>query len=167
MYQLYREVSLTMSVFSFSKTVLHNLFSKPATRMYPQVPRVYPERTRGQISININDCIFCGICSKKCPTGAIAVTRETKTWAIKRFGCIQCGECVGVCPKKCLTMLQAYSTPNATKTVEEYAQIITTAPGEPPRPIPQSAKPAAPASVNTAPAAEPAKAAPAADTSKE
>ena len=129
-----------MSAFSFSKTVLHNLFSKPATRMYPQVARVYPERTRGQIGINIDDCIFCGICSKKCPTGAIAVSRETKSWTIKRFGCIQCGECVGVCPKKCLTMLQAYSTPNATKTVDEYAQIITTAPGEPPRPAASAKK---------------------------
>ena len=145
-----------MSAFSFSKTVLHNLFSKPATRMYPQVPREYPERTRGQIGINIDDCIFCGICSKKCPTGAIAVSRETKSWTIKRFGCIQCGECVGVCPKKCLTMLQAYSTPNATKTVDQYAQIITTAPGEPPR---------ASASAPKAPEAQ--KSADTADTQKE
>ena len=133
-----------MSVLSFSKTVLHNLFTKPVTRLYPQVPREYPERTRGQIGINIDDCIFCGICSKKCPTGAIAVSRETKSWSIKRFGCIQCGECVSVCPKKCLTMLQAYSEPNATKTVDLYAQVITTAPGEPPRPVASALKAAVP-----------------------
>jgi len=122
-----------MSVINFSKTVLHNLFSKPATRMYPQIPREYPERTRGQIGIKIEDCIFCGICQKKCPTGAIGVVRETKNWSINRFGCIQCGECVGVCPKKCLTMLQTYAEPNAVKTRESFAQILKPAPGEPPR----------------------------------
>lgn len=125
-----------MSVINFAGTVLKNLFSKPATRMYPQVPRVYPERTRGHIGIHIDDCIFCGICSRKCPTGAIGVARDTKTWSIKRFGCIQCGECVGVCPKKCLSMLQAYTDPNAVKTVDEYSQTMTSAPGEPPRTAP-------------------------------
>ena len=105
-----------MSVINFSKTILHNLFSKPATRMYPHIPREYPERTRGQIGITIEDCIFCGICQKKCHTGAIEVVRETKNLSINRFGCIQCGECVGVCPKKCLTMLQTYAEPNALKT---------------------------------------------------
>jgi len=161
MHQLHGKVNLTMSILSFSKTVFHNLFSKPATRNYPQVPRIYPERTRGQIGIKIDDCIFCGICSRKCPTGAIAVVRETKNWSIKRFGCIQCGECVGVCPKKCLTMLQTYTAPNATKTVEEFIQILKPAPGEPPRQT-AAAKPAA------APEQTPAqKAAAAADTSKE
>jgi len=132
-----------MSVISFSKTVLHNLFSKPATRMYPQVPRVYPERTRGQIGIGIDDCIFCGICSKKCPTGAIAVTRETKSWSIKRFGCIQCGACVEVCPKKCLTMLQTYTAPEALKTVETFSQTIVLSPVE-------SAKPTTPVKADAA-----------------
>ena len=140
-----------MSIISFSRTVLHNLFSKPATRNYPQVPREYPVRTRGQIGIDIDACIFCGICMKKCPTGAIAVVRETKNWSINRFGCIQCGECVGVCPKKCLTMLQTYAEPNATKTRDEFAQVMKAAQGEPLR----AAAPAAPAS------------APAADTKKE
>jgi ech hydrogenase subunit F len=136
-----------MSVISFSKTVLHNLFSKPATRMYPQVPRIYPERTRGQIGIGIDDCIFCGICSKKCPTGAIAVTRETKTWSIKRFGCIQCGSCVEVCPKKCLSMLQNYPTPDALKTVETFSQTIVLSPVE-------SAKPTAPVKADAAASVE-------------
>lgn len=139
-----------MSIISFSRTVLHNLFSKPATRNYPQVPREYPLRTRGQIGIDIDACIFCGICMKKCPTGAIAVVRETKNWSINRFGCIQCGECVGVCPKKCLTMLQTYAAPNATKTRENFAQIMTAAPGEPPRPT-------APETPETGPAADTAK----------
>ncbi|MEI8201176.1 MAG: 4Fe-4S dicluster domain-containing protein [Eubacteriales bacterium] len=145
-----------MSIISFSRTVLQNLFSKPVTRNYPQVPREYPVRTRGQIGIDIDACIFCGICMKKCPTGAIAVVRETKNWSINRFGCIQCGECVGVCPKKCLTMLQAYAESNATKTRDSFTQAAKAAPAEPP-------KTAAPAAA----APETQKAAPAADTTKE
>jgi formate hydrogenlyase subunit 6/NADH:ubiquinone oxidoreductase subunit I len=84
---------------------------------------------------------------KKCPTGAIAVVRETKNWSINRFGCIQCGECVGVCPKKCLTMLQTYAESNATKTRENFTPIMTAAPEE-------SLRAAAPAAPVSAPAAD-------------
>ena len=111
-----------MSVISFSRTVLHNLFHKPATRLYPFVTRVYPARTRGHIGIEIDKCILCGICSKKCPTGAITVNRETKEWSIKRMGCIQCGACTEVCPKKCLSMEQTYTTPGSVKTVDSFVQ---------------------------------------------
>lgn len=113
-----------MKIMNFTKTVLHNLFSKPATRAYPYVPRDYPERTRGQISIDIDLCIFCGICSKKCPTNAITVDRAQKNWTIERFGCIQCGSCVENCPKKCLHMLTAYTQPAAEKYEDCYAQPI-------------------------------------------
>ena len=112
-----------MSMINFTKTALKNFFSKPATRPYPAVPRLYPERTRGSIGIDIDTCIFCGICSKKCPTGTISVSRDTKTWQIRPFGCTQCGECVSVCPKKCLTMLQNYTIPNEKKTEVSYTQV--------------------------------------------
>lgn len=124
-----------MNIMNFTKTVLGNLVSKPATRNYPFEPRNYPPRTRGKIGIEINTCIFCGICSKKCPTNAIAVDRNARTWSIERFGCIQCGYCVESCPKKCLTMLQAYTEPGAEKTVE-----VIQGPPAPPKPIP-AAKP--------------------------
>jgi len=114
-----------MSAMSLAQTVLRNLFSKPATRPYPQVARVYPARTRGQIGIDIDACIFCGICSKKCPTGAITVNRAEKSWDIQPFGCIQCGCCVEFCPKKCLAMMQDYTQPSAVKTVSHHAQMPT------------------------------------------
>lgn len=117
-----------MSAINFTKTVLRNLFSKPATRLYPYVKREYPARTRGQIGIDIDACIFCGICSKKCPTGAIAVDRAAKSWSIRRFGCIQCGECTSVCPKKCLTMLNDYTVPGPEKTEDRFVQIPKEAP---------------------------------------
>lgn len=111
-----------MNMMNFTKTVLGNLFSKPVTRGYPFEPRQYQERTRGQIGIDIEDCIFCGMCQRKCPTSAIAVDKARKSWTIERFGCIQCGNCVIKCPKKCLHMLNDYTTPAAKKYEDSYAQ---------------------------------------------
>ena len=79
-----------MSIMDFSITALKNLFSKPATSQYPAVPKEYPEKSRGHVEIDIDSCIMCGICSRKCMSGAIKVDRATKTWSIERMGCVQC-----------------------------------------------------------------------------
>lgn len=102
-----------MAAMKFAEYILKRLFKKPATLMYPVVKREYCERTRGHIDIDINACIFCGICSRKCPTNAIEVTRNDKTWAIERLRCIQCGSCVENCPKKCLSMGTSYTPPSS------------------------------------------------------
>lgn len=138
-----------MSVISLSRTILRNLFSKPATRLYPFEAREYPARTRGHIGIDIEACIHCGICSKKCPTGAITVNRDAKTWSIRRMGCIQCGACTEFCPKKCLSMQTPYTEPNAVKTEDTFVQ----AP-KPAAPAPASA-PAQAAAPASAPASSP------------
>ena len=139
-----------MSLLTFTKTELRNLFSKPATRLYPQQPREYPERTRGHIENDIDACIFCGLCSRRCPTGAITVDRAARTWSIRRFSCIQCGYCVEGCPKKCLSMNQSYTQPGAEKT-EDVQQ------GPAPAPRPAAPKPADAAKPAVKPAAEAAK----------
>ena len=51
-----------MALMKFKSVVLKNLFSKPVTKNYPAEPAVYPERSRGHVEINIDDCILCGIC---------------------------------------------------------------------------------------------------------
>ncbi len=107
-----------MSLFTFVKTEFRNLFSKPATRPYPQQPKQFMERTRGHIENDIDLCILCGLCARKCPTGAITVNRAEKTWTIRRFSCVQCGSCVEGCPKKCLSMHQSYTQPGPEKTSE-------------------------------------------------
>lgn len=88
--------------------------------MYPVVPRVWEERTRGHIGIVEEDCILCGICMRKCPTNCITVDRNKRKWIIERMQCIQCGCCVEVCPKQCLTMEQAYTTPETFKVVDTH-----------------------------------------------
>lgn len=107
---------------SFTKTVMRNLFSKPATTSYPAVPREYPDRTRGHVEINIEDCILCGLCMRSCPPGAIKVDRAGKQWTIARFDCIQCGYCVEKCPKKCLSIVPGYTTPDTAKSVEKVTK---------------------------------------------
>jgi len=110
--------------------VLRSLFKKPATLMYPVVPRAWKERTRGRIEIDIDNCIFCGICSRKCPTDAITVDRNTKSWAIARMGCIQCCCCVEVCPKDCLMNMADYTSPDMGKIVDAFMKPEEEAPAE-------------------------------------
>lgn len=111
-------------IMDFTKIALKNLFSKPATSQYPFQPKVFPEKSRGHVEINIDDCILCGICSRKCMSGAIAVDRNNKTWTIERMGCVQCQACVNACPKKCLTMAVGYTAPSTEKTVDTYAKPV-------------------------------------------
>jgi len=102
--------------------ILRSLFKKPATLMYPIRPREWTENTRGRIEIDIDDCIFCGICARKCPTDALAVDKDAKSWTIARMGCIQCSCCVDVCPKKCLVNEAGYTSPDLKKVVDTFVK---------------------------------------------
>lgn len=113
-----------MKLMDFTGFALKNLFSKPATKNYPAEPAVYPERSRGHIEIDIDDCVMCGMCQRKCPSGAITVDRATRTWSIERMGCVQCENCVSGCPKKCLHIKPGYTEPSSTLTVDSYSQPI-------------------------------------------
>lgn len=64
--------------------------------------------TSGKIVNNIDTCILCGLCSKKCPAQAITVDRkDAKTWSINRDECIQCGACIDACLKfHCLSFAE-------------------------------------------------------------
>ena len=109
-----------MAVMKFGGRLIRNLFSKPETRLYPSVPREYPERSRGHIEFDPSNCITCNICGKKCPTDAIKVDKGSRTLIIDRMNCIQCGYCVESCPKKCLSILPGYTAPSAEKVVETF-----------------------------------------------
>jgi ech hydrogenase subunit F len=102
---------MNMTLGALGKTAIKNLFSKPATSMYPHTPANYKGKTRGRVLNEIDVCIFCGACQKKCPTGAIKVNRAESTWTIDRLKCIACAYCVDFCPKKCLEMGKVYAEP--------------------------------------------------------
>lgn len=101
-------------------SIIKNIFTAPATRRYPFVPRGYYKNTRGSVSIAVKDCIFCGMCQRKCPSAAITVDRAQKKWKISRHRCIACGYCVEICPKKCLSMDNRYAAPAVKKEEEVY-----------------------------------------------
>lgn len=109
-----------MSLFSMTGTILKSLLRKPATRPYPFTPYKPQPKTRGSIQIKIEDCIYCGLCVRKCPCTALAVDKTARTWSIDRLRCITCNGCVDVCPKKCLSMRDTYTTPTGTRDVEHY-----------------------------------------------
>lgn len=47
-------------------------------------------------------CVYCTICAKKCPQGALEVDRANKVWKCNYDDCVACGNCAGVCPKKAI-----------------------------------------------------------------
>jgi len=135
-----------MANLKIGKMVLRSMVRKPATLMYPVIPREWKERTRGRIEIEIEKCIFCGICARKCPSDAIAVNREAKSWEISRMGCIQCSCCVEVCPKDCLVNKAGYTSPDFKKVVDTFVK---------PEPkVEPKVEPAAEPEVKVEPAAE-------------
>jgi ech hydrogenase subunit F len=113
-----------MSFFTMAGTTLANLFRKPATRMYPAAGRTYPDTTRGHVEIDVAQCVFCGLCVKNCPTTAISVQRNTKTWSIERLRCIACGSCCEACPKDCLLMGGLYSSPVTSEERDTAREVI-------------------------------------------
>lgn len=106
-----------MSFLPMAGTAIKNLFSRPATRLYPFATRAPFAGTRGNISIEFAQCIFCGMCARRCPAHAIAVSREKKEWRMDRLSCVICANCVAVCPKKCLRLEgeAAKSVPSARR----------------------------------------------------
>jgi ech hydrogenase subunit F len=100
-----------MKSFTMAKTVIKNLLGGPATLMYPKRKRKFTPITRGQIVNEYPECIFCGLCSKRCVNYAIAVSKENKEWEIDRLKCCMCNLCVDVCPKKCLSTDNQYFPP--------------------------------------------------------
>lgn len=132
-------------ILKFTPIALKNLFSKPATRAYPDQPARQAKGTRGAVQVNIDDCIFCGMCNRCCPADAITVDRAAKSWTIHRMSCVQCGYCVQSCPKKCLTMEPSYSAPAAEKRVDLFTKAEVVAPAvHTLAPSPADGKPIAP-----------------------
>jgi len=111
-----------MAGLKIGRMILRSMVKKPATLMYPVIPREWKERTRGRIEIEIDKCIFCGICARKCPSDAIVVSREAKSWEIARMSCIQCSCCVEACPKDCLVNEAGYTTPDMKKIVDVFVK---------------------------------------------
>jgi formate hydrogenlyase subunit 6/NADH:ubiquinone oxidoreductase subunit I len=107
-----------MAYFEMSKLAMKWALTKPPTTRYPFQPRNPIAGSRGQLVFTKDNCVYCNICAKKCPTGALLVNRAQKKWAIDRFRCIHCGYCVELCPKKSLALSTNHASPAVTKDRE-------------------------------------------------
>ncbi len=107
-----------MAFFEMVKTALRTVLNRPATILYPAEPAKKTALTRGHVTIDESKCISCGTCQRKCPSQALVVNKEEKTWQIDRLRCVVCNSCVDTCPVKCLFMDTQYSAPVTSRSVE-------------------------------------------------
>jgi len=75
-----------MGYFEMSKLALKWALTKPPTTRYPFEPRQPIAGSRGQIVSRRTTCVYCTVCAKKCPTGALVVNRAEKNGSLT--GCV-------------------------------------------------------------------------------
>ena len=76
---------------------------KPAANAEEPASTVKP-RDDGLPVTDPAKCVYCTLCAKKCPAGALTVDRKEKIWKLDEDKCIGCGTCHDVCPKKAIVM---------------------------------------------------------------
>lgn len=122
-----------MTFFEMAKTAMLTFLRSPVTRRYPATPARKTSLSRGRVAIDPAHCISCGMCMRKCPSGAICVVRDEKTWSIDRLRCVVCNCCVEVCPVHCLVMETGYSPSMTLHEGIEVIQITYVKPDKPTR----------------------------------
>ena len=76
---------------------------KPAANAEEPASTVKP-RDDGLPVTDPAKCVYCTLCAKKCPAGALTVDRKEKIWKLDEDKCIGCGTCHDVCAKKAIVM---------------------------------------------------------------
>ena len=109
-----------MAFFEMTRLALKWAMTKPATSQYPFTPRQPLAGSRGRLVFTKDNCVYCTVCAKKCPTGALVVNRAQKKWIIDRLRCITCGYCVEACPKDSLTLETDHGKPTVTRDRETF-----------------------------------------------
>jgi ech hydrogenase subunit F len=109
-----------MAFLEMTRMTLKWALSSPVTCHYPFEPRVPLADSRGRLVFTKETCVYCSVCAKRCPTGALTVARTQKRWGIDRLLCITCGNCVEVCPRKSLALETAHDVPVVTKDRENW-----------------------------------------------
>ncbi len=105
-----------------TKNVLKNLLTKYATRLYPFQTREPFKDVKGELKIEIDKCIMCGVCKMRCPSQCISVDKKERTWEVDPFACVYCGICVDACPVKCLYQEGLYKSAVGEKHMVFHAQ---------------------------------------------
>jgi len=57
----------------------------------------------GEIIIDENTCVDCGLCTGVCPTEALTLNPETFRLTFTRSRCIVCEQCIPTCPVQAIS----------------------------------------------------------------
>lgn len=97
------------------KEVLGNVGKKPFTLRYPKEKAEIPRGFRGGHEYDKEKCIWCGLCERFCPSGAIKIDKDKKEWSVDWGRCLFCGQCEEVCPTKCLWLGKKFEIASTNK----------------------------------------------------
>lgn len=100
-----------MKITLMFRDLLKSLLSKPATEPFPNPEQNEPERLRGKLHWNPENCTGCQLCVKDCPSNALKlfVIDKDKKEFVLRYDvgrCTFCAQCVENCRFNCLAMAQ-------------------------------------------------------------
>ena len=109
-----------MPYFEMSFLALKWALRKPPTTQYPFEARKAIAGSRGQLIFTQDNCVYCTVCAKRCPTGALKVDRAQKKFVLDRLRCISCGCCVEICPKNSLALSTDHGSPTTSRDSEIY-----------------------------------------------
>jgi ferredoxin len=62
-------------------------------------------RASGQISIDPERCVDCGICSSVCPSGALQSAAPTWQLQFDAQRCLVCEQCIPACPFEAIALV--------------------------------------------------------------
>ena len=58
----------------------------------------------GEIAIDENLCVDCGLCTGVCPTEALTLDRDTFRLKFLRSRCVVCEQCIPTCPVEAISI---------------------------------------------------------------
>jgi len=87
------------------RDVITSLLKKPFTTKYPKEKLKVPKRFRTRMhNWSREKCIWCKLCERSCPTEAITIDKNKKTYQVNLSKCIFCKVCEEVCPTDAINL---------------------------------------------------------------
>ena len=99
------------------RVTFKTFFHKKETLQYPEEKLTMPARFRGgELDLNTEKCIACGLCKMACPNHVIEITtamdeakkRHLKSYVYHSGLCLYCNFCVEACPTKAISWDKNY-----------------------------------------------------------
>jgi len=104
-------------------TILKNLFTGYATRLYPVQVREPFENARGHVVFLDDKCTMCGVCALRCPSVAITTDKEKNELTFYPLRCIVCEVCVQACPSDAIELIYRWRPSLYDKPVELHKSV--------------------------------------------